>query len=282
MSTSSIDLRSILDDWPRWNITTSRPDVSQFEKIPAGLTNQNYILHLEHGRYVIRFDALNSDELDINRDAEYHIHQMVVEAGLVSPVIYRHPTTPRYWIRQYMAGQPLSAEALNQTQLNQIISVLKTLHQIQPDYPLPTLSLVDKAQQYIDIIHQSSEVSPALEEAFNRLLLILKAAPDQTPCLCHMDAMLSNWISTEQGLQLMDWEYAGLGHPLWDLATVSIDAQLNKQQQQYMLQQYYVNKPWSQDGWQLAKQQISGLAALWYGAQGLWPLEKVSDELTAL
>lgn len=290
MSNNSIDPVKILDDWPLWQITSCQPDDIQLEKISGGMTNQNYLLHLDVGRYVIRFDAKNSAELDIDRNAEYRIHQMAAEAGLVNPVIYRNTNTPRYWIREYIQGKSLSVEALkneliindahpNDTHLNQIVSVLKTLHQIQPAHPLPTISLVDKAQQYIDIICQLKDVSGALNNVLNKLLLILAEAPDKTRCLCHMDATLNNWIMASQGLRLIDWEYAGLGHPLWDLATVSIDGQLNEQQQHKMLQQYYSNETWNLSHWQLAKQQISALAALWYGAQRVWDIKTLESTL---
>lgn len=289
MSSNSIDLLKFLDDWPLWKITSCRPDVSQLKKISTGLTNHNYLLHLDAERYVVRFEAKNSAELDIDRDTEFYVHHAAAEAGLVNPVIYRNTNTPRYWIREYIQGKSLSAESLkntalndeahSDTPLNQIVSVLKTLHQIQPAHPLPTISLVDKAQQYIDIIRQLRDVSGALNSVLNKLLLILAEAPDQAQCLCHMDATLNNWVMTSQGLRLIDWEYAGLGHPLWDLATVSIDAQLNEQQQHNMLQQYYSNETWNLYHWQLAKQQISALAALWYGAQQIWDMETLESTL---
>ena len=36
------------------------------------------------------------------------------------------------------------------------------------------------------------------------------------PAFCHNDLMPGNLIETEERLWLIDWEYAGIGHPLFD------------------------------------------------------------------
>ena len=41
--------------------------------------------------------------------------------------------------------------------------------------------------------------------------------------LCHNDMMPGNWIDQGERLWLIDWEYSGAGHPLFDLAHASTD-----------------------------------------------------------
>ena len=42
--------------------------------------------------------------------------------------------------------------------------------------------------------------------------------------LCHNDLLPANLIAGEDRLWLIDWEYAGMGHPLFDLASLSANA----------------------------------------------------------
>src|SRR5262249_43134553 len=41
------------------------------------------------------------------------------------------------------------------------------------------------------------------------------------PTLCHNDLLLANLIDDGRGLWLVDWEYAGIGHLLFDLANLA-------------------------------------------------------------
>ena len=82
-----------------------------------------------------------------------------------------------------------------------------------------------------------------------------------------MDPTLSNWLSTQQGLRLLDWEYAGIGHPFWDVAALAINPGLSEQQRDRLIKGYGIRKDHK---WYLAEAQMRWLSALWYRAQGLW------------
>ena len=58
------------------------------------------------------------------------------------------------------------------------------------------------------------------------------------PALCHNDMMPANLIDDGKKLWLLDWEYAGAGHPLFDLAHASTVADLSPEQQRALLDAY--------------------------------------------
>ena len=58
------------------------------------------------------------------------------------------------------------------------------------------------------------------------------------PVLCHNDLLPANLIVDDDRLWLVDWEYAGIGHPLFDLANVSANAALAEDQEAAMLAAY--------------------------------------------
>lgn len=274
----------LLDDWQEWNASDSRPQPQQIETLPGGLTNQSFILHLERGDYVLRVEAGNSDELDINRNSEYLVHQQAALIGLVPRIIYRSCKDDKYWIREYLPGSVLTSEDLTDETLLTMVDMLKKLHQLDADERIPSISVKAKAERYILPIRQLANgmLPESLETLLAELQQCLAKAPDNKRCICHMDPTLGNWIKTGRGLQLVDWEYAGVGHPLWDLAAIYQDARLNDHQQKLMLNHYFSGEGWSRDDWNYAKAQMNYLAALWYAAQGIWNLRELETYLLSL
>tara|TARA_B100001063_G_scaffold34129_1_gene27768 strand:- start:1260 stop:1562 length:303 start_codon:yes stop_codon:yes gene_type:complete len=80
-----------------------------------------------------------------------------------------------------------------------------------------------------------------------------------------MDTNLHNWIVDESGsLHLIDWEYAGLGNPIWDLAVFSDSAKLSQSDDSKLLEFY---GKYTLDELELAKQQMEYLSILWFAIQ---------------
>ena len=67
--------------------------------------------------------------------------------------------------------------------------------------------------------------------------LVRRIAPFR-PVLCHNDLLPANLIDDGQRLWLIDWEYSGAGHPLFDLAHASTAAGLTLEQQRALLEAY--------------------------------------------
>jgi thiamine kinase len=274
----------LLEDWAKWNVCDRRPDVGQVEPLPGGLTNQSFLLHLESGDYVLRLEAGNSDELDIHRDVEYLVHQQAAVLGLVPKILYRRRDPDKYWIRQYLKGEMVRRETTSDSVLDEMAQRLHRLHQVYADERIPELSISAKAQRYWLAIqqHANGQLSAELDALFPRLQRLLSRAPDDALCICHMDPTLSNWIKTANGLQLVDWEYAALGHPLWDLAVLVQDAKLDDLQQQRLLSRYFADGGFDRHAWRHAQTQMKYIAALWYGAQGIWSLRDLEAYLLTL
>lgn len=274
----------LLDDWAKWKACDRRPDIGQIEPLPGGLTNQSFILHLDNGDYVLRLEAGNSDELDIHRDVEYLVHQQAAVLGLVPKILYRSRDDDKYWIRQYLDGEVVRGDTLNDNVLDEMARLLHKLHQVHADERIPVLSISAKAQRYWLAIqqHASGQLPPELDALYQRLQRFLSRAPDDTLSICHMDPTLGNWIKTTNGLQLVDWEYAALGHPLWDLAALVQDAKLSEQQQQRLLNHYFSGEGFDRHAWRHAQTQMKYIAALWYAAQGIWSLRELETYLLTL
>jgi thiamine kinase-like enzyme len=274
-------LTEILDDWPLWGLSKKPIEKCQISRLEGGLTNTCYQLSLDSGEYIIRISAANTVELGIDRNVEKAIHQLVSSLNFTSAIRYCDDDH-RYWIRDYIAGEVLADNVadMSHNTLSYMVEQLKALHQITIEIELPVVNISEKAEAYWAML--------ATQQPDNEILKmkpLMQVAMSEPPagsfCLCHLDPVLANWLYTPEGLQLLDWEYAGFAHPLWDLAALfqgikhSI-AQLEKKSEKNNaaeIEENLENQLLALYGvsdlvaWRRACLQMEYLSSLWYQAQ---------------
>lgn len=279
-------LAEVLSDWPLWGLTTKPVEAAQVNILAGGLTNLCYRLSLDSGEYVIRMGAENTQALGIDRQIEKSIHQLVSSLQFTSALRYCDDKD-RYWIRDYIEGESLGDDGsgISDSSLVYMIEQLKALHQVPVELALPRVNISDKADAYWSIL----EAKKADDEML-KMKALMQVAMSEPPagdfCLCHFDPVPANWLYTAEGLQLLDWEYAGLGHPLWDLAALlqgivhdmrahNMRTQHNDHSkeslsaaeaaiEQRIIELYGIENPLA---WRRAKVQMEYLSSLWYKAQ---------------
>ena len=279
-------LADILDDWPLWGISTKPIEPHQVKVLIGGLTNSCYQLSLDTGEYIIRISADNTHALGIDRQVEKTIHQWVSRLNFTSAIRYCDDED-RYWIRDYIEGEVLSdnVAAMSQNTLVYLVEQLKALHQIPVEIDLPAVNISEKADAYWKMLEQRDP-----ENDIIKMKPLMQVAMSEPPagkfCLCHLDPVLANWLYTQDGLQLLDWEYAGFAHPLWDLAALyqgikhgimqsispasdgisnNSHPEIEKDLEENILALYGVT---DLVAWRRACVQMEYLSSLWYQAQG--------------
>lgn len=279
-------LADILDDWPLWGISTKPIEPHQVKVLIGGLTNSCYQLSLDTGEYIIRISADNTHALGIDRHVEKTIHQWVSRLNFTSAIRYCDDED-RYWIRDYIEGEVLSdnVAAMSQNTLVYLVEQLKALHQIPVEIDLPVVNISEKAEAYWKMLEQRDP-----ENDIIKMKPLMQVAMNEPPagdfCLCHLDPVLANWLYTQDGLQLLDWEYAGFAHPLWDLAALyqgikhgimqsispvndgisnNSHPEIEKDLEENILALYGVT---DLVAWRRACVQMEYLSSLWYQAQG--------------
>jgi len=55
---------------------------------------------------------------------------------------------------------------------------------------------------------------------------------------CHNDLLNANFIDDGNRIRIVDWEYAGMGDPFFDLGNFSVNHQLTPEQDAYLLTAY--------------------------------------------
>lgn len=273
-------LTEVLDDWPLWGLTTKPIEAQQVKVLAGGLTNICYQLSLDSGEYVIRISAENTQALGIDRQVEKSIHQLVSSLQFTSALRYCDDSD-HYWIRDFIEGEPLNDNDSNisDSSLVYMIEQLKALHQIPVELALPQVNISDKADAYWNIL-EAKKTDDEMLKMKALMQVAMSEPPEGKFCLCHLDPVPANWLYTAEGLKLLDWEYAGFGHPLWDLAALlqgivqDMGSRSDKgaddrsaaeeRVEQRIIELYGIENPLA---WRRAKVQMEYLSSLWYKAQ---------------
>ncbi|WGL18000.1 choline kinase family protein [Microbulbifer bruguierae] len=252
----------LADEWRRWS--DSQPQL--IRPLSGGLTNRSFLLQAGGDKLVLRINAGNSRALDLDRAAEADALRLASARHLCAPLVYIDPDH-RYLLTRFVDGVPMD---LNQSEaLAQVAQLLRQIHQLPPISA--RLDIADKANRYWQSIDRSARFFPALSKLHARMESLLRRTSNpQTYRLCHNDLLPENLIVDNAGqLRAIDWEYAALGEPFFDLATVAQGYRLNQQQQQGLLAAYLQRPVEEADRHKLAHWQrmYRYLSALWYAVQ---------------
>jgi thiamine kinase-like enzyme len=84
---------------------------------------------------------------------------------------------------------------------------------------------------------------PKLQEIALAKSAALAAFPRPVPVVCHSDLHLQNLIERDGSLILLDWEYAHVADPLWDVAGWSANNDFDAEAQREFLGAYLGQAP---------------------------------------
>lgn len=272
----SHDIKQILHDWREWGLCEKAPGFHRLLPISGGLTNRCWLLHLDSGDFVIRVSAVNTDALHIDRECEYRVQQRAARYQLAPAVRYRS-RHDRYWIMEHVRGRQLAGPPPDDD-LPELAEALKVLHRMPWGPDLRQLRVDEAASYYWDmIIRNFPDDCWSLK---NELQTALAPPPGSEQCVCHMDPNPNNWLKSRTGWKLLDWEYAAIGHPYWDLANFVLMGELPPASHDRWLSLHGIDA--SSLSWRRAWLQMQYLNELWYGAQQMRTARALDNALTRL
>jgi thiamine kinase len=209
-----------MKDWPTWALD-SEPTLVR--ELTGGLTNKSYLLQSGERLLVLRINHPNSVDLDIDRHSELTIHHMAAAAKLSPAIIYSAPDS-RYWVRDYINGNPLSDLQISPAHLDQMARLLNQLHRLPLAFktPITRLDISRKVNRYLQQTTPNEEVHQ-LRQNLSALMYSHSTQTEEKTanCLCHMDPLPANWIEAPNGkLWLLDWEYSAWANPALDYAAL--------------------------------------------------------------
>jgi thiamine kinase-like enzyme len=209
--------------------------------LSGGITNRNFRVDAAGtlDRWVIRLAGNDTHLLGISREVEHAA--TVAAAGVgVGPEVTAFIRPEGYLVTRFIVGSPVSDEAVRQPDtLRRVADSLRRVHQ-GPAIPGLFVPLrICEAYRALAIARGVS-IPPAYETAAEigrRIERAFLADPiELRPC--HNDLLNANFIDDGTRIRIIDWEYAGMGDPSFDLGNFSINHELTEAQDRVLLEAY--------------------------------------------
>ncbi|MDR1828084.1 MAG: phosphotransferase family protein [Methylobacteriaceae bacterium] len=203
-----------------------------FSIIEDGRTNCNFFVTDDTGRYFARF-GVDLPHHFIFRDNERLAVLKAAEFGVAPPVLY---AADGIVVSAFIDGRGLVIEdGADKAVLKRIAAVLRRLHDGTPEGIVHEFDLTAILPAYMDMLPAGT--LDADDE--NRLKRIIASIPRLPPVsLAHSDLIPNNFMDDGERLWVIDWEYAGRGHPAIDLAMIVSNFDLTEELARYVIAEH--------------------------------------------
>lgn len=228
MQDQDINFHEIFGSLLEWN-----PDhIKVLEKLPGGESRDVWLIKHQASKYVLHIDKPFARSLTLDRSNIEGFTNTLHKSGITSRLIFSDPDKG-ILVNEYIPGKQLSVDELNENAcLTSVANLLKRLHSQRVNAKV--YDLVGGIKRYKKLI-DTSDAQRWSDEA----LAIFEQVSDGPLSFCHNDLLVQNIIKQDENLFLIDWEYAGLGNPLFDLATIVQHHQLDQERTEIFLKAYY-------------------------------------------
>ncbi|MEO1995042.1 MAG: choline/ethanolamine kinase family protein [Planctomycetaceae bacterium] len=217
--------------------------VLSIEPLNGGITNRNFLVREPSRQRVVRMLSDGSC-LGIDRRNERACQSAACQAG-VSPALVH--ADAEILVTEFVVGEVLQSDALHRgTSRQRMADLLQQLHasgrviagQLLYFCPFQTIRM------YVDTARQLGAVLPSdIDTLVQNVQQLADRMQPFQPTLCHNDLLPANVVDDGKRLWLIDWEYAGIGNPLFDVAGVAANFQLTREETEDLLRCYLGRSP---------------------------------------
>jgi len=215
---------------------TGTPDI---EPLSCGLSNETYRVIRGGCSYTLRVAI--EPHFDFGQDLswEARVLKAAGAAGLAPQLLHCDPLRGVF-VSRWVSGRSWSTqEARSCAKFGSIAGLLRRVHELRVEAPVRLFGPLAWVERYSAALARVGRpAEPALRAAAAARLDDLARLPGVAGALCHSDLHAMNLIECDQSLILLDWEYAHVSEPLWDLAGWSANNDLQAEAQRSLLAQY--------------------------------------------
>ena len=201
--------------------------------LSGGITNRNFKVDLDGETFVLRVGGKDTELLGIDRSAEYTASCVAAELGL-GPEVVAFVEPEGCLVTRFVDGQ------VGKVDVHQVGSALRRLHD-GPALPgrFDSFRVVDA---YRALAGERGVGVPAQYERARELAYEIERLRSAAPLRpCHNDLLNANFIDDGARLWLVDWEYAGMGDPFFDLGNFAVNHELEEAEERVLLEAYGIH-----------------------------------------
>lgn len=223
-------------------LSISSQDIQSITPLKTGFTNDSYLITLTNGdRYILRYPRLETEAL-VNRRAEAAVYEAIKDLGISDQVLYIDPT--RGLKLSSFIEKAHCLDLSNQKDLCASLLCLNHLHRCGRtiDYRIDFPGLIAHYERLRRGASQLADYEINRKRVFD-LLAWLEGQPREE-VLCHGDFNCQNiLLGPDEQVHLIDFEYAGMSDPAWDVASLCLHSQLDLEGVHRIIEAYYGPDP---------------------------------------
>lgn len=235
----------------------------------GGLTNMSYLVVANGAKFAVRVSGVSGEALGIDRTSEAEaLHR--AEAAGIGPEVVAFLLPEGHLITRYLAdARTLTLEQFTTPEMiPRVAARLRDIHALDP--------IARNFDPYADIrrwleitegqrASRPAQLGPLLEKV-TEIERLRAPLPEKAKVFCHNDPYFLNFLD-DGSLWVLDWEYAGMGDPMYDLAGVG--NVLNDAGRDLLLESYF-----GEDGIRL-RRDLEDLIAVYVCWNIAWTLVQI-------
>ena len=217
-------------------------DIIDIRVLKKGMTNRSFLFTVAGKKYIMRIPGEGTDQL-IDRKQEAEVYKVIAGRMLCDDPVYINPDNGYKitgFIENIRCCDPDSDE-----DLRSCMNKLKKFHSMRLKVS-HTFDLFERIDFYESLWADRQSVYPDHDRTKANVLSLRRYISENASDyqLTHIDAVPDNFLfdpgtDGELGLQLTDWEYAGMQDPHVDVAMFAIYSQFEKERIDQLIDLYF-------------------------------------------
>jgi thiamine kinase-like enzyme len=209
--------------------------------LSGGITNRNFVVSAPRRdeRWVLRLAGNDTHLLGISREVEYAATVFAAGVG-VGPEVIAFIRPEGYLITKFIEGGPIGVEAVHRA--DTLVRVVDSLRRIHDGPPIPGLFMPFRIVEAYRALAEARGVAIppeyGLAQAVSRRIELALVANPVELRPCHNDLLNANFIDDLVRIRIVDWEYAGMGDPFFDLGNFAVNHDLTPDEDEELLAHY--------------------------------------------
>jgi thiamine kinase-like enzyme len=207
----------------------------RLEPLGGGITNHNYKVETDEATFVLRIGGKDTRLLGIDRRAEYEASLAAAAVG-VGPEVVAFLEAEECLVTRFIEGRPVDAHAPGAVR-----ELGETLRQIHAGPVIPArFDAFRVVEAYRETARARGVPLPRAYDPAKRRADEIERRRGPPPARpCHNDLLNANFLHDGRRLRIVDWEYAGMGDPFFDLANLSVNNELGDEEERELLAAYF-------------------------------------------
>lgn len=198
----------------RTNALLQTTDACIVKRLEGGMSNYTYIVESQGKKYTYRVPGKSAEHF-VDRVDELHTIEQVERLGFASTHSYMEVRTGEK-LAEYVDGTILTDDDVET--YNTLVA--KRLHQIhESGMQLPLYDPFGRLNRYEGYCRDLGYVHPQNYIDLRQKLDSCRQQIPQVPLVpCHCDFQPSNIVISGTTVNVLDWEFAGMNDPIYDVA----------------------------------------------------------------